>query len=121
MAPRLEKNALEWAAFALGAALTLGVTGFLTYDALAGGGGEPVLRVTLGAPRPEAGQAVVPVRVRNEGGTAGADVHVEVCREESCAEVAFPFVPRGAYGEGTVGLDPGPGPLRARVTSYQTP
>jgi uncharacterized protein (TIGR02588 family) len=117
-----DRNALEWAVFAVGALLVAGVVGYLGYDALAGPDGPADLRVRLGAPV-RGQQVVVPVRVENVGGRSAEEVVVEVCDgegEEDCAEVTFPFVPYGGTRDGVVGFDAAPAsPLRSRVVSYR--
>lgn len=125
MAERERPNALERAVAGAGVLLTLAVVGLLGWDALRGGSAEPELRVALGAPRVEGAEVRVPVTLRNDGGQAGEDVAVEVCRgegaAEDCAETTFPFAPRGSRREGVVTFAGGGGPFRARVTSYRLP
>lgn len=118
---RPRRNALEWAVFALGALLTAGVVGYLGWAAAQGGGGRPDLRVSVGAAGPAHGQVLVPIRVENAGTGSAEDVRVEVCQRGGCAEIAFPFVPKGSEREGQVGFDRAGGPLAARVVSYLEP
>lgn len=118
-----DKNWLEWAVSLAGAAIVLGVIGFLVYQ-LAWGSDEPAkLEVELGTPTVADGTARVPVTVRNTGDRVASHAVIEVCAgPDACAQLMFDYVPFASKQTGSVGLDaPLAGPLQTRVVSYRNP
>ena len=125
---KIKKNPLEWAVFAIGLILTLGVIGSLAWDAARGGEKPPDLIVELGAPEPRAQGWAVPVTVRNQGEETAESARVVVTLElpggeKEEAELDFPFVPRRSRREGWVHFlhPPASGRLNGRVTGYEQP
>ena len=120
-----DKNALEWLVLALGAAISLGVIGYLGYH-VAFGSDEPAdVRIVLdvGVPSADGSTAIVPVEVSNEGDMTAEGVVVEVCAgPDACGEVSFPYVPKGSKRKGSVGLSlPLAESPTSRVVSYREP
>lgn len=125
---KIQKNPLEWAVFAIGLVVTLGVVGFLAWDAARSGDGPPDLAVELGAPQPRAQGWAVPVTVRNRGEETAEGARVLVTLElpggeKEEAELELPFVPRRSQREGWVHFlhPPASGRLSGRVTGYEQP
>lgn len=118
----VERNALEWATFAVGVAITVGVIGFLVYQMVAGSDEPADLVIELGAPEIRRGTALVPVTVRNEGDRVAEGATIEVCAgPDDCAELSFAYVPQSSKRTGEVGFSaPLAGPLVTRVVSYRT-
>jgi uncharacterized protein (TIGR02588 family) len=115
-------NALEWAVFALGVAITLGVIGFLTVQLVTGTDEPADLRVTLQEPQPREETVFVPVEVENQGDRVAKEAVIEVCAgPESCGSVTSRFIPKGSTRSGMVGLRaPLAAPPASRVVSYRT-
>lgn len=122
-APPEKLNALEKAVAALGALVLVAVLALLVRDLAQGADAPPDLRVALGAPETRGGALHVPVTVENVGGQTAEEVTVEVCAgPETCADLTFPFLPRGSSRQGRVGFRaPLEGPLEAHVSSYRMP
>ena len=118
-----ERNWLDWALVIAGAAIVLGVVGFLVYQIATLPDEPAALEVTLDAPEVSGGTAMIPVTVENVGSKVAEAAVIEVCAgPESCAEVSFTYVPQGSTREGEVGLSaPLAGPLETRVVSFRTP
>jgi uncharacterized protein (TIGR02588 family) len=115
-APPHPRNAVENAVFGVGLLLLVGLVALLVMEWVQRPGGGPRLTVSAGTPD----GALVPVEVRNDGGTVAEAVRVEVCRGATCGEAEIPYVPAGAAREAVVGAD-GVGEPRARVVGYLTP
>lgn len=122
-----QKNALEWAVFALSLILVLGLVGFIGYEAL-GPDGEAALAVELGEPLAREGSLEVPVTVRNLGDGAVEDVLVEVTvllsgAPAEQAELSVPLLAGGASEEGRVVVQAADPVERAegKVLSYRLP
>jgi uncharacterized protein (TIGR02588 family) len=125
---RLEKNALEWAVFAVGLLVVLGTVGLLVHDMVRGEDSPPDLSVELGQPRRRAGGWAVPVTIHNEGGETAEGARVEVLLElpggrSERAEFDAAFVPSRSQREGWVVFrhPPASGRLTARVAGYEKP
>ena len=118
-----ERNWLDWVLVAAGAAIVLGVVGFLVYQIVTLPDEPASLEVTLDAPDVSGGTAMIPVTVKNVGSKVAEAAVIEVCAgPDSCAEVSFTYVPQGSTREGEVGLSaPLAGPLETRVVSFRTP
>lgn len=116
-------NWLEWTMTALGGLIVLSSLSYLVYALLAGAGGAPTIRVSLGAPQPDSTIVLVPLEVRNDGGTVAANVVTEVCAgSDNCGQITFLYVPHEAVRQGNVGLSaPLDTALTARVVSFSTP
>ena len=124
---KLEKNALEWAVFALSGLLVLGVVAYLAYVAATLGSSPPEVVIKIGESRPEGEYFHVPVTVHNNGDKTAEGVHIEVelqqAGETETAQFEVPFLPRHSDRKGAVlfKLDPQKGKLKARVLGYQMP
>lgn len=129
---RLEKNALEWAVFAVSLVIVLGTLGFLAWDLVQGGDAPPDVSVELGSPRETSGGWAVPVTVANRGDQTAEAVRVEVTLaigngagsgEPERGEIEVAFLPRGSRREGWVTFTrpPAAGRLSARVLGYEQP
>ncbi len=117
------RSAVENVVFGVGLVLLVGLVALLIAEWTRRPDGGPRLTLTVGTPEPapaQAGGALVPVEVRNEGGTVAEAVRVEVCRGRVCGEAEIPYVPPRASREAVVGTG-GAGPPRARVVGYLTP
>lgn len=116
-------NWLEWTMTVLGGLIVLSSLSYLVYALLAGAGGAPAIRVSLGAPQPDSTIVLVPLEVRNDGGTVAANVVTEVCAgSDNCGQITFLYVPHEAVRQGRVGLSaPLDTALTARVVSFSTP
>ena len=125
---KIEKNWLEWAVFALSAALIVAVIGFLIYESAAIGNAPPDIHVQVGVPEPRSGYFAVPITATNNGDHTAEGVHIEVVlrpaggKEES-GEVEIQFLPRRGSREAWVTFksDPRAGTLEARVLGYEKP
>jgi uncharacterized protein (TIGR02588 family) len=125
---KVEKNALEWAVFAVSLALVLATVGFLVYEAVSSPSSPPELQVELGSPERRGRVWTVPVTVRNRGEETAEAARVEVVlrlpggREER-SELEVMFVPRHSQRKGWVYFvqDPTRGRLEGRVTGFETP
>lgn len=125
---KLYQNRLEGVVLAVSSLLVLAVLGILIVDAFSTGEPPADLRIRLGTPSQKSGHMIVPVTVRNEGGTAG-DVVVEVTRgsgpEAERSEVTFLFVPERSEREGFVAFTGSPAGVAdsfsARVVGYVAP
>ena len=115
------KNAVEWGMVILGGAIVLFTFGYLIVKIIGGADQPPDLRITLGTPETQGDLVLVPVEVKNEGGSVAQKATIEVCAGEAeCAQLDFPFVPHKAVRKGQLGFSaPLAGPLRSRVMSYR--
>ena len=124
---KIEKNWLEWAVFGAGAALVLGVLGFLAYDGATTADAPAEFRIELGRAERRGDGFHLPVRLTNSGGETAEGVHVEVTLEAAGrterGEFVIAFLPRGGTREASVTFhnDPSAGTLRARVLGYEKP
>ena len=116
-------NALEWIVGIVGALIVLGTIGFITLEIIRGVGGPPNVQVSLGTPVDKGNEMMVPIEVKNEGGSVAADAVIEVCAGlDECAQITFNYVPHESSRKGMVGFaKPLTGPLTTRVVSYRTP
>ena len=124
---KIEKNWLEWAVFGVGAALVVGVVGFLVYDGATTADAPAEFRIELGRAERRGDGFHLPVRLTNSGGETAEGVIVEVLLEAAGqterGEFVVAFLPRGSTREASVTFhnDPGTGRLRARVLGYEKP
>ena len=118
-----QRNALEWTLTILGAALVLGISGYLVYEWVAGATGPAELVITTGTPEIRGGTAEIPVEIRNDGARVAEAAVVEVCAgPNACSEIHFDYVPFGSTVEGTVGLEaPLAAPVTSRMVSFRKP
>ena len=125
----LERTPLaEWAAAALGLALTLAVIGYSVWEGLRDDRGPPDLSVTAERPRPTQSGHTTPVVVRNASHATAAAVEVTGVLEQGGRVVeqrraVFAYVP--GKGEARGGLvferDPSAFTLRVSVEGYEEP
>ena len=114
------KNAVEWGMVLLGGAIVLFTFGYLIFKIVGGADAPPDLRIALGTPETRGDLVLVPVEVKNEGGSVAQKATIEVCAGSACAQLDFPFVPHQAVRRGQIGFRaPLAGPLRSRVMSYR--
>ena len=118
-----KKNALEWAVFAVGVAITLGVMGYLVYEVVTETNAPPDLQIALTEQRDRGPLLEVDVEVENSGDVVAEGAVIEVCGgPDACAELAIPYVPAGSRRSGTVSLNkPLSGPLETRAVSFRQP
>lgn len=128
MAPKSDKNWLEWLVFAVGALLVSATVGYLAYDALAVTPSPPKLEVRLGEPATTPDGFSVPVVVHNRGTKAAESVLVRVEKtagggETETAELTLDFLPGDASRRGAVIFtgDPASSKLSAQPVSFQQP
>lgn len=124
---RLEKNALEWAVFALSLVLVLATFGYLIRESLTTEQVPPEVVATLGPPRRGAGGHLVRVTAENRGGGTAEEVRITV-RLEGTGEpeevvLLFPYLARGGSRSGWVTFrgDPAAGRVRVAGVAYQEP
>jgi uncharacterized protein (TIGR02588 family) len=122
------KNWLEWAVFAVSAALIVCVAALLAYEGITLERTPPLLEVRVGAPQPSGDQVIVPVEVSNDGGATAELVQVEVTMERGAeverAMFELDFVPRGSSAEGWAMFSQAPGDgdrISARVIGFAQP
>lgn len=118
-----QSNALEWSVAILGGIIVLGTIGYLIYKLFSGAADPPDLQVTLGDAKDQGQEMLVPVTVKNNGGSVAIDTVVEICSAtEECAQLTFEYVPHASVREGFVGFSkPMSEPLSTRVVSYREP
>jgi uncharacterized protein (TIGR02588 family) len=120
---------LEWVAAAIGGLLTLGLLGFIGWQALQGTGGEPAaVQVLAGQVTPFAGGFVVEVTARNLSPETAASVEVEGSIQQDgealeTATLSFDYVP--GHSERRGGLffrnDPAAHALEVRALGFEEP
>ena len=122
------KNILEWSVFALGLALVTAVLWFLirTGFTVAHTPADPI--AYAGEPVRTQDGYLLPVTLKNRGGSTAEEVGVEVTLagasgEPETGEFSVPFLPRHATRSGSVVFqgDPAKGALTVRVTGFHTP
>ena len=125
---KVQKNWLEWGAFAVGLVLVLSVLVYLGYSGASMGNEPPNIEVRLGTPEQKQFNFIVPVTVVNHGDETAEGVHIEVVMQRGGEEAArgeldIAFLPRHATHEGWVTFenDPRSFQLKARVLGYQKP
>lgn len=128
MATNPDKNRLEWAVFAVGLTLVLGILGYLVRESVAGTGGPPDVVVRLGRAEASTGGFRIPVEVANLGEGTAEDVKVTVVLEKPESEpeeanLDIAFLPRGSRRNGWVTFrgDPGQGTLRVGTVGFEVP
>ncbi len=120
--------AAEWAAAALGLAMTLGVVGYTLWEGVTEDEGPPRLTVSAEAATPNGATHVVPIVVRNDSPATAAQVEIRAvlhsvggAPEERRA--SFAYVP--GHGEARGGLvfrqDPAGAELDLSVEGYAEP
>ena len=121
--------AIEWAAAALGAALTLFVAGVVGWEALYGREAKPpsISAERLGV-SPVTGGYVVEIRVANRGGRPAAQVMVEgelasPGAQPEVAEATFDYIPDRSARKGGLFFksDPASGTLTLRAKGFAEP
>ncbi len=118
-----EKNWLEWTVFAIGLVITLGVIGYMSYQAIAGSDKPADIQVTLQEPTLDGDFIIIPIEATNKGDRVAEGAMIEVCSgPDSCGEVTFTYIPQGSKRTGVVGLQaPLEEPLTTRVVSFRKP
>jgi uncharacterized protein (TIGR02588 family) len=124
-----EKNWFEWAVFAIGLLLVIGVLAFLAYDGATLQDRPPAMEVRLGAAEQQADHFIIPVAVTNTGDQTAEGVLVEVtldtgAEEPEQSQFEIAFLPRRSTREGWVAFQTDPrtaGEITARVIGYEQP
>ena len=118
----------EWAAAALGLAMTLGVVGYTLWEGLAEDHGPPRLTVSAEPATPDGATHVVPIVVRNDSHATAAQVEVRAVLRSAGGvseerRASFAYVP--GRGEARGGLvfqqDPTGAKLDLSVEGYAEP
>jgi uncharacterized protein (TIGR02588 family) len=110
---------IEWTAFGVGTALTIGIAGFLTWQAFQAGGTVD-LRVEIASVESSREGANATVRLHNAGDAAAQEVEAEVCdASDACVSIHFDQVPAGATVEHVLRFPPGAGPFEVRVVGWR--
>lgn len=112
---------LEWLASFLGAALALGLIGYIAWDGLVSSGERPDLVVQAGRIMPVAGGTVTEIVVSNRGGETAAEVTVEGVGGGRTSRVTFDFVPGNSSRQGAMLFPAGTAAPELRVTGYRQP
>ena len=122
------KPVLEWIAVALGLAVTLGLLGFVGWQALSSSKEEPPrIVVETGKVHPYSGGWVVEVTARNLSPATAAGVEIEGtlthAGKQTTATATLDYVPGHSTREAGLFLteDPGAGQLEVRATGYAAP
>lgn len=122
------KPALEWIAVTLGLVVTLGLLGFIGWQALSSSKEEPAkIAVETGDVHRYPAGWVVEVHVRNLSGTSAAGVEIEGTLRDAEGEITSSATLDYVAGHSTrqAGLfmtrDPGAGQLEVRAAAYVAP
>ena len=122
------KPALEWIAVSIGLVLTLGLVGFVGWQALSSSKQEPPrIVVETGKVHPYSGGWVVEVTARNLSGTTAAGVEIEGTLTledgETTATATLDYVPGHSTREAGLFLteDPRTGQLKVQARGYAAP
>lgn len=111
----------EWLVALLGAALTVGAVVFLLYQALVVKLGPPDIVLEADAPFAVAQGYLVPVTVRNEGGSTVADLGITGTLEQAgeaveTSEATLDYVPARSLRRAGLFFQRDPGALELRLT-----
>jgi uncharacterized protein (TIGR02588 family) len=110
---------IEWTAFGVGTALTIGIAGFLIWQAFQAEGTVD-LRVEIASVEASRERASVTVRLHNAGDAAAQEVEAEACdASEACVSIHFDQVPAGASVEHVLRFPPDAGPFDASVVGWR--
>ena len=124
----MRRNWLEWAILAVSIAVIVMLVGYLAIAGLSGSG-PPALRAEVGpagaAAGPDGGW-LVPVEVRNDGGTAAVGIVVEgtatVSGEEEVSELTIDVLAAESEVQVVLGFGGQPdGDISLRIVGYETP
>ena len=124
----MKRNWLEWAILAISVAVVVALVGYLLVAGLSNGGPAVIraeVAVTEGADGPDGGW-LVPLTVRNEGGTAAVSIIVEgtanVAGTEESSELAIDLLAADSEVELVLGFSGQPdGEVQVRVVGFETP
>lgn len=124
----MKRNWLEWVILTVSVLLVVGVVGYLLVTGLTNGG-PALIRASAamddGVEGPDGGW-LVPLLVRNEGGSAAVVIVVEatatVDGTEETSELAIDILAAGSEAELVVGFSgPPQGDVAVRVVGFETP
>jgi uncharacterized protein (TIGR02588 family) len=114
-----KRNAIEWTAFGLGTALTLGIAGFLVWQSVQGSGTAD-LRVDVASVDESRSGVDVTARIHNAGDAGAQDVEAEVCDgRNNCVTFSFAQLPAGSSDEHVVRFDSASRPYTGRVLGWR--
>lgn len=119
---------LAWVTSGIGLVLFVGTVGFLGYEGLFRGDGDPEIALSVEAVSRSGERWHARIRADNSGGTTGARVRVagqlmSGSTVVETAEVEFDYVPAGSTQRGGLFFerDPAAHELRLRVLGYSEP
>lgn len=124
----MNRNWLEWAILVVSVALVVGLVGYLLVSGLATGG-PAIIRLEATAPEaadgPDGGW-LVPVTVRNEGGSAAVSIVVEgtatVAGTEQSSQLTVDVLATDSAVDLVLGFSGRPeGEVHLRVVGFETP
>ncbi len=124
----MKRNWLEWVILMASVLLVVGVVGYLLVTGLTNGG-PAVIRASVtmdeAVESPDGGW-LVPLLVRNEGGTAAVAIVVEgtatVAGSEETSELAVDILAAGSEAELMLGFSgPPEGEVEVRIVGFEAP
>ena len=124
----MKRNWLEWSILAISVAVVVALVGYLLVAGLSNGG-PAVIRAEVAAAEatdgPDGGW-LVPLTVRNEGGSAAVSIIVEgtanVAGTEESSELAIDLLAAESEVELVLGFSGQPdGEVQVRVVGFETP
>jgi uncharacterized protein (TIGR02588 family) len=124
----MKRNWLEWAILAISVAVLVALVGYLLVAGLSNGG-PAMIRAEVAAAEAADGPGggwLVPLTVRNEGGTAAVSIVVEgtanVAGTEESSELAIDLLAADSEVELVLGFSGKPdGEVQVRVVGFETP
>ena len=124
----MKRNWLEWVILTVSSLLVVGVVGFLLVSGLTNGGPADIrasVSMEEAVQGPDGGW-LVPLQVRNEGGSAAVAIVVEgmatVDGSEETSELAVDILAGGSVADLVLGFSGRPeGEVAVRVVGFETP
>ena len=123
----MKKNPLEWTVFGISLAVIIATAAVLIHAHATSGVQPPVIVVTVGETRPQAGGFAVALDVANQGDHTAQAVVIEVVVAGAGSternEIELAFVPHGSRRRAWVvfSSDPRGAVVKARVVGYEEP